>query len=124
MTATATPAELAHRESIANSVEDIATQLLEDLGPKLASYMLGLSDRQTVAAWAAGEKKPRSTNEQRLRDVFHVYSLLRTNNSKHTIRAWFIGMNPMLQDKSPASTIAEGNAHDALIAAKSFIVTG
>jgi len=114
----------AHRESIENSTSDVAKQLLEDLGPKLVSHMLNLADRQTVAAWATGDSNPRQANEDRLRDVFHIYSVLRSNNSKHTIRAWFIGMNPLLADESPASVIADGRMQDALIAAKSFVTTG
>ena len=40
------------------------------------------------------------------------------------IRAWFIGMNPQLDDESPAEVIREGRVKDALTAAKTFVSGG
>jgi hypothetical protein len=53
-----------------------------------------------------------------------VFQLLQEEESAHTIRAWFIGMNPQLNDKAPAMAIREGKTRDALVAAKSFVAGG
>jgi len=39
----------------------------------------------------------------------------------HTQRAWFIGMNPVLGDDSPADAIHDGRFHEAMGAARNFI---
>ncbi len=50
--------------------------------------------------------------------------LLLAEDSVHVVRAWFIGMNPQLNDDSPAGAIRDGRMKEALGAAKAFMSGG
>jgi hypothetical protein len=112
----------AHRLVVESSTEDTTTFVLEVLGQKLAGYMLN-ADAKTVKRWAAGTT-PRHEAEQRLRDLHMVLRLLISEESPLTVRAWFVGLNPQLNDESPATAIREGRTRDVLVAAKSFLAGG
>ena len=65
----------------------------------------------------------------RLRAAFQIAELLIQSESPQTVRAWFMGMNPQLDDRSPALVLAaEGNdqvqVRDVLHAARAFLVEG
>jgi hypothetical protein len=94
------------------------------LGQKLVASIAGVSDPRTVARWAAGERTPRSEHEQRLRCAYQTFQLLITDESPHTARAWFLGLNPQLDDRSPVQSIREGAFRDVLIAARAFLAGG
>ena len=49
---------------------------------------------------------------------------LLAEESPHTVRAWFLGLNPQLDDESPAQSIREGDFRDVLVAAKAFLAGG
>ncbi len=117
-------AERAHREAMQTSAQDVARFLQESLGQKLVAFMVGVNDPNTVGKWASGETPPRPANEARLRAVFQIFQLLLDAETKHTIRAWFVGLNPQLSDTSPAAAIAEGREQDVMIAAKAFLAGG
>ena len=74
--------------------------------------------------WAAGERAPRAEHEQRLRCAYQTFHLLLAEESPHTVRAWFLGLNPQLDDQSPAQIIREGDFRDVLVAAKAFLAGG
>jgi hypothetical protein len=44
--------------------------------------------------------------------------------SDHTIRAWFIGMNPQLDDESPIEAVLSGRHKEVLAAARAFLAGG
>jgi len=50
--------------------------------------------------------------------------VLRGTESDHTIRAWFIGMNPQLDDVSPAEAISAGKYREVIVAARAFLAGG
>jgi hypothetical protein len=97
--------------------------LQDELGQKLVAHMAGVSDPKTVCRWAKGERMPRADSEHRLRESYRIFQLLLTKESPHTVRAWFVGLNPQLDDESPARAIGEGRTRDALVAAKAFLVS-
>jgi hypothetical protein len=114
----------AHRKSVESSISDVVGYLQEVLGQKLVAHIAGVSDPRTVARWAAGERAPRAEHEQRLRCAYQTFHLLLAEESPHTVRAWFLGLNPQLDDQSPAQSIREGNFRDVLVAAKAFLAGG
>lgn len=114
----------AHRATVQSEVSDIAKYLIEVLGSKLTAYMVGASDGRTVNRWAAGDRSPRAESEERLREIFYIFRLLQTAEDVHTVRAWFVGLNPQLNDRSPATALHEGDTRDVVVAAKSFIAGG
>ncbi|WP_147915589.1 hypothetical protein [Ruania zhangjianzhongii] len=106
------------------SVPEIAEFLNENLGPKLTAYLVG-KDPQTVARWIKREQiSPQPDVERKLRGVFQIFDLLVKTDSRHVVRAWFIGMNPQLDDHSPAEVLAGGDTRSAMAAARSFSAGG
>jgi hypothetical protein len=95
-------------------------ELREALSPTLLAAIAGVSDAKAVGEWARGRRKPAPEALARLRDAHHVLTILRRHEAPDTIRAWFRGMNPDLEDKSPALTLRE-NPQAVLAAARAFV---
>jgi hypothetical protein len=115
----------AHRTTVQSSIADIASFLQEALGQKLVAFMVGVEDPKTVGRWATEGRSPQNPDaERKLRDAYHVFQLLMTEESPHTVRAWFVGLNPQLDDESPATAISEGRTRDVMVAAKAFLAGG
>ncbi len=110
----------AHRASVVESTAEIARFLGENLGPKLVAFIVG-ADPKTVTRWAhSNGRTPQEDAERRLRGAYQVFQLLQTVESPHTIRAWFMGMNPQLDDRSPAEALNEGQRREVMAAARAF----
>ncbi len=114
----------AHRKAVESSIADVVGYLQEVLGQKLVAYIAGVADPRTVGRWAAGDRAPRAEHEQRLRSAYQTFQLLLAEESPHTVRAWFLGLNPQLNDESPAQSIRDGAFRDVLVAAKAFLAGG
>lgn len=123
-TATRDASAEAHRQTVRSSTEDVAQFLEEVLGGKLVAFIAGVSDPRTVTRWAKGERNPRPEHERRLRHAAQVFRLLNTDESPHTVRAWFVGLNPQLDDESPAVAIREDRFRETTVAAKAFLAGG
>jgi hypothetical protein len=121
--ATRTPSETAHRQTAETTFADIVKALLEMFGPGLVAFMAGDVERKTVTRWSEGGNARRES-EERLRLAFQAMQLLLSRDSAHTVRAWFIGLNPQLDDTSPAQALHDDQLRDVLIAAKSFTLGG
>lgn len=116
-------AEKAYQASIDNTTAEIAAELQNALGQKMMSFMLDVQPR-TFGEWATGKASPRGKNNDALRHIAHIYNVLADVDDKHTIRLWFVGMNPMLDDDAPVEIIRDGQFKAALAAARSFRTTG
>lgn len=114
----------AHRQTTETSIEQITAFLEEVLGRKLVAALAGVADPKAVGRWVAGERSPRAAAEERLRVAYQVFRLLLTEESKHTIRAWFIGLNPQLNDESPIMVIRAGRFQEVMVAAKAYVSGG
>lgn len=114
----------AHRTTVETSISEVAGFLQDVLGQKLVAHMAGVSDPKTVGRWARDDRAPRGEAESRLREAYRIFQLLLTQESPHTVRAWFVGLNPQLDDESPAEAISEGRTRDVLVAAKAFLAGG
>ncbi len=80
---------------------------------------------KTVSRWiGAAPVKIGEADAARIRDVYQIYALLLQVEGNHTIRAWFMGMNPQLNDESPAEAVAEGRVREAMGAARAFVNGG
>lgn len=123
MTITPAPEVIqAHRLATGNSITDIVDSLCNLLTRDLTAYMAGVSDAGTVSRWASGKVRPRPGYEQKLRLAYEVVHLLRSmDNADQTVRAWFLGLNPHLDDSSPVEAIREGQLRESLAAARAFI---
>lgn len=114
----------AHRVTVQTDIQSIARFLREVFGIKLTAYLARVTDPKTVSRWIAGEQRPRPAAESRLRVAFQVFQFLQQSDVPHTVRAWFVGMNPQLGDVAPARAIREGLSHEVMVAAKTFAAGG
>lgn len=113
----------AHARATLASVPEMAAYLQDLLGQKLTAVMLGIGDPKAVGRWARGERRPHPGTERRLRDAFQVAELLMQVESRDTVRAWFMGMNPELDDRAPALAVADDPA-SVMRAARAFLAGG
>lgn len=116
----------AHNTAIHASASEIARYFQDLVGQKLTAYMAGVNDPKAVGKWASGQRAPRGESERRLRDAYQIAMLISIYDSDSTVRAWLVGMNPLLGDRAPAAVIAESDdgAALALGAAKAFLANG
>lgn len=117
--------EQAHRQAVVASVSDVASFLQDLLGRRLVAYVAGVKDAKTVSRWAGGEvQEVRQESEERIRTAYEVAQLLVQFDSPRIVKAWFIGLNPQLDDVSPAEAIREGKLREAKAAARAFVAGG
>jgi|SRR6478672_7469507 len=114
----------AHRQTTESTIQQITAYLEEVLGRKLVAKLAGVQDPKAVSRWAAGDRAPRAASEERLRVAYQVFRLLLAEESKFTIRAWFIGLNPQLNDESPLLAIRDGRFQEVMVAAKAYVAGG
>lgn len=119
-TPTRTRETAAHTASVKIDLPKIVQFLIENLGTALTAFMAD-ADRKTVQRWAEGQAPRGDQPERRLRSAFQIFQLVQTAESPRTVRAWFIGMNPQLDDLSPAEGIAADRERDVLAAARAFL---
>jgi len=112
-----------HTAAMRASVPTIAAELDRVLGQRLMAVIAGVSDAKAVVKWARGERAPRPDAEQRLRDAYYITCLLLQAQAPSTIRAWFSGMNPELDDRAPALVLGD-DAPRVLQAARTFLAHG
>lgn len=113
-------ASAAHARAVELSISDITGALQSQLGQALLRVIVG-RDARTLTRWANATVKPPHATEQLLRDTFQVVDLLTSADSGDVARAWFMGMNPQLDDESPAEALSTGRARDVMAAARAFV---
>lgn len=114
--------EQVHRQSIRASIQEAAEALQRVLTRQIVAYMVNAKDVKTITRWVSGETTEiRAASEARLRAAYETLLLLERFESPDTVRAWFIGMCPQLDDVSPARAIHDGRMQDALYAARAFV---
>jgi len=114
------------RRAARASSAEMASYLQGLFGQKLAAVITGIDDPKTVGRWVRGQA-PQEAHAARLRDAFHVAMLLEITESRETARAWFLGMNPDLDDWTPARVIADDPAKGGkrvMQAARNFLAYG
>ena len=99
-----------------------ATSTLGTIGAAAAAAKLrGLSTERTAAALAIAAT-------MRLRLALRVAMLISKRDSKQIAQSWFMGLNPQLNDRSPARLLREGDIDDVgpeiISAARAFVVGG
>jgi hypothetical protein len=103
-------------------------ELRELLGPRLVAYIGGVRETRTVREWAEGAPVKRPQSEARLRAALHIAAFITEHDSATVAQSWFQGLNPQLEDQSPARLLREEDLNDAgprvLAAARAFVVGG
>ena len=102
---------------------DVARFLADVLGYELVAYITGKSVK-TVRRWADGTTSPRLSSEQLLHATAYVFQTILESDSDDIARAWFIGLNPQLDDVAPADVLRDGDVTAVVAAAKAFVSGG
>jgi hypothetical protein len=106
----------------------VVKELSELLGGKLVAYIAGVRETRAVRQWAEGDRDARDPVPQRLRLALQVAILIAHYDSHQVAQAWFQGLNPQLDDRSPARLLREGDLDEVgplvLSAARAFTSGG
>lgn len=117
-------ANSAHRTTVELSTQEVARQLADNLGINLAAYIVSRNE-QTFRRWVDGTQQPTLSTERLLRSALYVFELVaEADRTRHVARSWFIGMNPQLNELSPAEVLRDGNAREVVAAAQAYITGG
>lgn len=113
----------AHKRAVENSFADIMAFLIDHLGKVLTSEIAG-SSQQTIVRWKNSVQTPPEQVERRMRETYHVFMKLAEKDASATVRAWFMGMNPQLDDLSPVEALRDDQFRDVSAAAEAFLIGG
>jgi hypothetical protein len=99
----------AHHASIKTSIAAVVEQLTGILGAQLVAYLGSVKETRAVREWIEGTRAPRGEASQRLRFAYRVAKCIADSDGVETAQAWFQGLNPLLDNVSPAQLIRTGD---------------
>ena len=119
----------AHVRAFSSEFPDVVTELRQLLGAKLCAVLGSVQETRVVEQWAAGSRKPPATVERRLRVALQAAApIAEAADSPAVAQAWFLGMNPLLDDRSPLLLLSDGDLDEAqpavIGAARAFVAAG
>jgi len=118
----------AHERAIRAPFPDVVAQLRAILGARLVAYVAGVKETRAVHQWADGERSPGDPTRRRLRLALQVAVAIENADGAEVAQAWFQGLNPQLEDRSPARLLREGELDEVgpavIAAARAFLVGG
>jgi hypothetical protein len=124
----ARPDYAAHQRAVRASFPEVAGELRSILGAKLCAYLGSVKETRAVHEWADGAREPSAETQRRLRLALQVAIAIAETDGPDITQAWFQGLNPQLEDRSPARLLREGEVDEvgpAVIAAeRAFLVGG
>lgn len=110
----------AHYESLRAPLHELVARLQEVLGQRIVAYVAGIKSPRLVGRWAVGGgTTPRQDSQTRLRELWEVVRILDDEGPEVT-RAWLLGSNPQLDDKTPVELLREGSSAEVARAAEAF----
>ncbi len=106
----------------------VVTGLRDLLGAPLVAYIGGVKETRAVRQWAEGGRDPSQEVKDRLRAAYQVAMMIAAVDGQTVTQSWFQGLNPQLDDRSPARLLREGDlghvGPEVLGAARAFLVGG
>lgn len=122
------PDLVAHAHSVRVPVPALVRELRELLGARLVAYVADVKETRAVHEWAEDGRTPNAATVRRLRVALQVALAIAEVDGHEVAQAWFQGLNPQLDDRSPARLLREGDLDEvgpAVIAAsRAFLVGG
>ena len=88
--------------------QEVARRLRGLLGARLVAYIGSVRETRAVRQWGEG-RRPGKDVETRLRHAYAIAQCIADADGAETAQAWFQGLNPMLDDVSPARLLREGD---------------
>ena len=101
-------------------VAEVAAALRQVLGDEVTILVAGVGNPSVVDRWVRGAGHPDLEAERRMRNALRVVDFLLQQEHPDTIRAWFVGLNPDLDDRVPARVIAD-EPDEVILAAGTFM---
>jgi hypothetical protein len=118
----------AHERATRAPFHKVVEELRAILGARLVAYLGSVKETRAVHEWAEAERKPGQEVQQRLRTALQVAIAIANSDGREVAQAWFQGLNPQLDDRSPARLLRDGDLDEvgpAVIAAeRAFLVGG
>jgi hypothetical protein len=126
--ATARPDYAAHARAVRAGLPEVADALRSILGARLCAYIGSVKETRAVSEWAQGSRMPSSDVQRRLRLALQVAQTIADTDGVEVARAWFQGLNPQLDDRSPARLLREADLDEIgpeiVAAERTFLVGG
>ncbi len=113
MVTLARPDLAAHERAIRSTFPEVAAGLRNLLGARLVAYLGSVGETRAVHAWTDGSRTPSLDTQVRLRLALQIATMLAAADTAEVVQAWFQGLNPQLDDRSPARLLREGDLDDA-----------
>jgi hypothetical protein len=124
----ARPDLAAHTKAVRATFPELVSELRSVLGARLVAYLGSVKETRAVRQWAEGEREPSEEVRSRLRVALQVALPLAEAESPEIAQAWFQGLNPQLEDRSPARMLREGELEEVgptvIAAARAFLIGG
>lgn len=118
----------AHARATRSSFSAVVREIREILGARLCAYLGSVKETRAVHQWAEGSRAPSVDVQRRLRVALQAASAIAAADSPVVAQAWFQGLDPQLDDRSPLYLLREGDLDEvgpAVIgAARSFAASG
>jgi len=106
----------------------VVKEFADLLGARLVAYIAGVSETRAVRQWAERLREAREPIPARLRLALQAALLIAHHDDAPVAQAWFQGLNPQLDDRSPARLLREGDLDEVgplvLSAARAFVSGG
>lgn len=115
-----------HRKAVTADLQTMASTLVDVLGRVLVAGIVGVRNPKTVSRWANGdvESVRDRYSEERLLALYQIVTFMQEYEGDSTIRMFMMGMNPVLDDASPAMELRNGKFEDVMDAAKVMVTGG
>lgn len=118
-----------HAEVTKYRVPELVAELRTLLGARLVAQIASATETRAVREWAEeGRNIKNPVTVQRLRVALQAALLVTTHDAPAVGQAWFQGLNPRLDDRSPARVLRDGDPDTdgatVLAAAKAFAALG
>jgi len=124
----ARPDFAAHTKTVRSSFPEVAAELRAVLGARLVAYVGSVRETRAVNQWAEGVREPSVEVQNRLRVALQIALTIAGSESPQIAQAWFQGLNPQLDDRSPARLLREGDLDEVgpsvVTAARAFLTGG
>lgn len=107
---------------------EVVVSLRSILGARLCAYIASVKETRAVNEWTEGVRVPAVQTQRRLRLALQVAQTIADADDAEVARAWFQGLNPQLEDRSPARLLREGDLDEVgpeiVAAERAFLVGG
>jgi len=119
----------AYNNAMSMTTAELVTALRDLLGAKLVAYLGRVKETRAVRQWADGTRSiGNPVDVDRLRVAYRAAAVITVRDSKEVAQAWLQGLNPLLDDRSPARLLRDGDLEEVgpqvLTAARQFAAVG